>query len=234
MCGRFSIAVRIGYLSERFGVCEPSGISLPRFNIAPGEEVPIITGTGSSQPVMMHWGLIPSWTKGEKPALAPVNARVEGLTEKQLFRALLPGGRCIVPATGFYEWSKSGNKKSPYYLRMKSQAVFGMAGLCDSWKAPDGRAVWSFTIITTSPNSLVLPLHNRMPAILNRQDEKRWLDPGYDISEELGTMLKPYPSDDMEAYRVSSMVNNPSFKSDTSVQEEIPVPSNNLSMWDRR
>ena len=234
MCGRFSIAVRIGYLAERFGVREPPGISLPRFNIAPGEEVPVITGNERVQVVMMHWGLIPSWTRGEKPAQAPVNARAEGLNEKKLFRPLLLHGRCIVPATGFYEWKKSGNQKVPYYFRMKNQEIFGMAGLCDSWKAPDGRMVWSFTIITTNPNSLVTPIHNRMPAILNPQDEKKWLDPGRDISEGLVTMLNPYPPDDMEAYRVTKLVNNPSFKSETAVEEEKPGSTNDLYTWDIR
>jgi putative SOS response-associated peptidase YedK len=234
MCGRFSIAVRISYLAERFGVSEPSGISLPRFNIAPGEEVPVITWTGSAQVAMMYWGLIPSWTKGEKTATAPINARAEGIADKNLFRALLSHGRCIVPATGFYEWKKSGSQKSPYYIRMKSQEIFGIAGLCDSWKAPDGRIVRSFTIITTRPNSMVLPLHNRMPAILKQEHKKEWLDPGYDICEGLETMLNPYPPDEMELYRVTKMVNNPSFKSETAVQEELPGTNNDLRMWDTR
>ncbi|MEI7434457.1 MAG: SOS response-associated peptidase [Methanomicrobiales archaeon] len=234
MCGRFSIAVRISYLAERFGLSEPSGVSLPRFNIAPGEEVPVITGTGSAQVTMMYWGLIPSWTKGEKPAMAPINARAEGIADKNMFQTLLSHGRCIVPATGFYEWKKSGTHRLPYYIRMKHQEIFGMAGLCDSWMAPDGRIVRSFTVITTSPNSMVLPLHNRMPAILKREDEKRWLDPGYGICKGLKTMLNPYPSEEMELYRVTKMVNNPSFKSETAVQEELPGTNNELSMWDSR
>jgi putative SOS response-associated peptidase YedK len=234
MCGRFSIAVRISYLAERFSIIEPAGISLPRFNIGPGEDVPIITGTRPAEVVMMHWGLIPSWNKGGKPATTPINARAEGLADKKLFRALLPNRRCIVPATGFYEWKTSGNQKVPYYFRMKSQEMFGIAGLCDSWLAPDGRITWSFTIITTSPNSMVLPLHNRMPAILKREDEKEWLDPGYDIFEGPITMLNPYPPDEMELYRVTKMVNSPSFKSEIAVQEESPGTPNNLFIWDTR
>jgi putative SOS response-associated peptidase YedK len=117
---------------------------------------------------------------------------------------------------------------------MKTQEIFGMARLCDSWKAPDGRIVGSFTIITTSPNSRVLPVHNRMPAILKREDEKKWLAPGCDIIKGLATMLNPYPPDNMEVYRVTKMVNNPSFKSETAVQEEIPGTTNDLHMWDTR
>lgn len=234
MCGRFSIAVRISYLAERFGVIEPAGISLPRFNIGPGEEVPIITGTRPAEVVMMRWGLIPSWNKEGRPAKTPINARAEGLGDNKLFRALLPNRRCIVPATGFYEWKTSGNQKVPYYFRMKSQEMLGMAGLYDSWIALDGRIIRSFTIITTSPNSMVLPLHNRMPAILKREDEKEWLDPDYDICEGLETVLNPYPQDEMELFRVTKMVNSPSFKSETAVQEEIPGTTNNLFLWDTR
>jgi putative SOS response-associated peptidase YedK len=115
---------------------------------------------------------------------------------------------------------------------MKSQEMFGMAGLCDSWIAPDGRIIWSFTIITTSPNSMVRPLHNRMPAILRREDEKEWLDPGYNICEEPKTMLNPFSPDEMVFYRVTKMVNSPLFKSETAVQEEIPGTTNNLFKWD--
>ncbi len=232
MCGRFSIAVRIGNLAERFGVSEPPGIFLPRFNIAPGEEVPVITG--SARMSMMRWGLIPSWTTGEKITLAPINARAEGITEKKLFRALLSKGRCIIPATGFYEWKKSGNRKSPMYFRMKSQEVFGMAGLCDSWEAPEGGIVWSFTIITTQPNSLVLPIHNRMPVLLRRRYENQWLDHASDMDEGLATMLTPYPPEEMEMYPVTKKVNTPSFKSEPTVLEEIHENSNDLVTWDTR
>ena len=233
MCGRFSIAVRIGYLADRFGVPEPGGVSLPWFNIAPGEEVPVIAGSGSAQCIIMQWGLIPSWANKKNASAAVINARAEGLNEKKLFRTLLSHGRCIVPASGFYEWKKSGDQKFPCYFRMKSQEIFGMAGLCDSWKAPDGRIVWSFTIITTGPNSLVLPVHNRMPAVLKQEDEKTWLNPKFGSFEELAPLLNPYPSVGMERYRVTKKVNQPSFKSDTAVQEEIPVTNTRLSMWDK-
>ncbi len=236
MCGRFSIAVRIGYLAERFGVNEPSEVSLPSFNIAPGEDVPVITGNGNgnAQCVLMHWGLIPSWTTGERLALSPINARAEGLIDKKMFRALLAQGRCIIPATGFYEWRKTGRKRYPMYFRMNDHEIFGMAGLCDSWKGPDDRIVRSFSIITTSPNSLVLPYHDRMPAILKRDDEQKWLDPGYHINDDLATILNPYPPDAMVTYGVTSKVNNPLFKSESAVIEEMAGPAIDLLMWDKR
>jgi putative SOS response-associated peptidase YedK len=234
MCGRFSIAVSIGYLAERFGLYEPPEIFLPRFNIAPGEEVPVITGNGRIRCVTMSWGLIPSWTKGESPAMAPINARAEGLTEKKLFRSLLPDSRCIIPATGFYEWKKSGDQKYPWYFRMKNQDIFGIAGLFDTWMGPDERIVRSFSIITTCPNSLVLPFHNRMPAILKREDEKKWLTPGYHIKDELTAILSPYSADEMETYRVTKRVNHPSFKSEDAVTEERNGSSSDMLMRDSR
>ena len=234
MCGRFSIAVRISYLADHFGPFNPSGISLPKYNIAPGEEVPVITGTDTTHITMMHWGLIPSWTTGERTAQAVINARAEGLGEMKMFRTLLSHGRCIIPATGFYEWKKSGNRKYPMYFRMKDREIFGMAGLCNSMKAPEGRNNWSFTIITTTPNSLVVPVHNRMPAILKPEDEKKWLGPGYSTNEGLASVLNPFPAGMMEAYKVTKKVNNPSFKSEAAVEVEISGPTDDICMWDTR
>jgi putative SOS response-associated peptidase YedK len=231
MCGRFSIAVRIGYLAERFGVCEPVGISLPRFNIAPAEEVPVITGNGCVNCVMLHWGLVAPRTNDRKPAPALVNIRAEGLNGNNPFRILLPRGRCIVPATGFYEWGKSGSRKYPMYFRLKHMEVFGMAGLCDIHQVPDGRTVGTFSVITTSPNSLVGSLHDRMPAILNQENEKKWLDQEHGTVEELVQMLNPFPSGEMKTYRVTRRVNRPSYKSGDAVEEEIPGTCE-LSRWD--
>jgi len=234
MCGRFSIAVRISYLADHFGPFDPSGISLPRYNIAPGEEVPVITSKDTTQITMMRWGLIPSWTTEERTAQAMINARAEGLGEKMMFRTLLSHGRCIIPATGFYEWKKSGNQKYPMYFTMKDQDIFGMAGLYDSVKAPDGRNNVSFTIITTAPNSLVIPFHNRMPAVLKQEDEKKWLDPGYSTGEKLVSMLNPYPAGLMETYQVTKRVNSPSFKSETAVEEDNSGTTEDLRKWDTR
>lgn len=233
MCGRFSIAVRIGDLAEQFGISEPKGLVLPMYNIAPGENVPVITTTTGLVCLLMKWGLVPSWSKGEKPDLAPINARAEGLMEKPLFRGLVSHGRCIVPATGFYEWKKNGREKVPVYFRMKDDEVFGMAGLCSSRKAPDGRITWSFTIITTSPNSVVLPVHTRMPAILDQDLQEGWLDMASPVSAELPEILKPYPPDRMVAYRVTKQVNSPSFKSEAAVTKDMQQDFS-LSGWEPR
>ena len=230
MCGRFSIAVRIGYLSERFGVSEPPEISLPVFNIAPAEEVPVITSNGFPHCSMMRWGLVPPWTHKRKPPVV-VNIRAEGLIAKTQFRTLLLQGRCIVPATGFYEWEKTGSQKYPVYFRLKHMEIFAMAGLCDINRAPDGGREWTFSIITTSPNSRVRPIHDRMPAILNHEDEKNWLDPDYGTVEDLVQMLHPFPSGEMKNYRVTKKVNSPSYKSEDAVAEEIPGICD-LSWWD--
>jgi putative SOS response-associated peptidase YedK len=236
MCGRFSIAVRIGYLTERFGIPEPPDISLPIYNIAPGEIVPVIfqsrefSNQGETKVDLMRWGLIPGWTKEDQPAITPINARIEGIDKKDLFRNLLHNGRCIVPASGFYEWEKPGKTRFPWYIRLKEQQIFGMAGLFDTRKRPDGTITRSFTIITTRANSLVAPLHNRMPAIIMRGDEKKWLDPAYDVNTALALVPDPYPEEAMELFRVTVSVNTPSFKSESAVKKEAP-PDFSLEKW---
>ncbi len=230
MCGRFSIAVRIGYLCERFGVSEPPEISLPAFNIAPAEDVPVITANGFPHCSMMHWGLVQPWTHKRKPTVL-VNVRAEGLSEKNQFQTHLSHGRCIVPATGFYEWEKTGSQKYPVYFRLKHSEVFAMAGLCGINRAPDDGWEWTFSIITTGPNSLVRPLHDRMPAILSQEDEKNWLNPDYGTAEDLVQMLHPFPSEKMKNYRVTKRANSLSYKSEDAVAEDIPEICD-LSRWD--
>jgi len=233
MCGRFSLAVRIGYLADRFGISEFPEIPLPMFNIAPAEMVPVITGNGSEHCSLMSWGLDPQKRDGEKHAPALVNVRSEGLAGKYQFRNLLTHGRCIVPATGFYEWGKTGSQTFPMYFRLKNEEIFGMAGLCYSWQAPDGRMSGTFTVITTSPNSLTRSFHDRMPAILRKEDEKKWLDTEHGSVDEVVQLLKPFPSGEMETFRVTKRVNSPLFKSETAVVEEISELSD-LDMWDTR
>jgi len=149
---------------------------------------------------------------GEAPAAArrPINARAETLAERPLFRGLLARNRCLVPASGFYEWSRDGGgRRSPYYLRRKDADRFAFAGLYDVWHGVAGAALATYTLITTAANEIVAPLHDRMPAILRREDEERWLAGGPPEPEELAALLGPYPAGEMEAYPVSARVGSP-------------------------
>ncbi len=210
MCGRFTITVTIG-LPERFGASHCEGSLFPRYNIAPSQPVPVITHPfGTVRECReMTWGLIPSSTKDPAHSPRPINARAETLHERPSFRPLLSSRRCLIPATGFYEWVKSGKASVPYYIHRKDGGLFAFAGLWDAWKAPDGFFRKTFTVITTRPNPLVTRYHDRMPAVLLPENEARWLDFMAPSNNEIKELLSPYPEEYLTAYRVSQAVNDP-------------------------
>ncbi len=217
MCGRFSQfkefrEIRLRFDPDELGTDWNESLFLqPRYNIAPSQMVPVIVREGSKQLRLKSWGLVPSWAKDRTIGEKMINARSETLPEKPSFKRLLFTRRCIVPATGFYEWAKEGRRKVPMCFRMKDGGLFGFAGLWDRWKsqAGPGRDFESFTIITTAPNELLAAVHPRMPVILKRDDEERWLDPDLKDGAALLSMLRPYPADEMEGYEVSRAVNSP-------------------------
>ena len=212
MCGRFVRKSAKEELRKRFGFDNPLGGVLlePRYNIAPSQEHPVLIVNQDRRMLrMMKWGLVPHWAKDPKIGYKMINARSEGIEEKPSFRGPLKKGRCLVIADGFYEWQKPGKKtKIPYYFRLKSNEPFAFAGLWDLWEKGD-EPLWTFTIITTSPNELMEPIHSRMPVILRESDEARWLDPEITDSKSVLTLLKPYPAQEMECYKVSTIVNSP-------------------------
>ena len=163
---------------------------------------------------MMRWGLVPFWAKEASIGYKMINAKGETITEKPSFRKPFKEKRCLVLGDGFYEWNKPDKKnKIPFRFVLKSRDPFAFAGLWDAWKTPEGEMLLSFTIITTTANELMEPIHDRMPVILHEKDEGMWLDPQLNDSEKLSTLLKPYPSNEMGAYKVSTIVNSP--KNDT-------------------
>lgn len=210
MCGRFTITVTIG-LPERFKVIHCDIPLLPRYNIAPSQPVPVIVHPSGAERVceVMTWGLVPSSARDPGRSPRPINARAESLHERQLFRPLLESRRCLVPATGFYEWVKTGKGAVPYYIRHKDESLFAFAGLYDLWKSGDGQFLKTFAVITTRPNPLVARYHDRMPAILPEENESRWLDSSTLNPDIMAEILVPYPEERMTAYRVSPAVNDP-------------------------
>jgi len=152
----------------------------------------------------MKWGLIPSWAKDESIGYKMINARAETLAEKPSFRKALEQRRCIIPADGFYEWWKEpdGKSKTPMRIVLKDRSIFGLAGLWERWKSPDGEEVLTYTIVTTTPNSLLESVHNRMPVILTREAEDLWLGTGARNAGAPVQVLKPYPTDQMEMFPV--------------------------------
>ncbi len=221
MCGRYTMFLKPEDLKKRFRASVSDEvvqkIAKPRYNLAPTEDVPIITNTsGERIAEMVRWGLIPSWAKDETIASKLINARAETLLEKPSFKNAFQKRRCLVIANGFYEWKSSapGSKKTsrstpkqPMYVRLKSQEPFAMAGLWEEWKHPETREIIkSCTIITTEPNDLIATLHHRMAVILSPHDEDVWLDDSLPTQDLMG-LLKPFPSDALEAYPVSNRIN---------------------------
>lgn len=211
MCGRFTRSTDKDDLQSRFGFTNPGNIPLsPRFNIAPTQNSPtVIVKDDQREVTMMRWGLIPPWAKDMSIGYKMINARGETVAEKSSFKKPFKDRRCLVLADGFYEWKKEKKNKTPFRFVLKSRAPFAFAGLWDTWENPDGELITSFTIITTGANPLMEPIHDRMPVILHEKDEARWLDPHFMDTDKLSELLIPFPSDLMEAYEVSPIVNSP-------------------------
>jgi len=208
MCGRYALAFITGFRT-RFEVIDLQAKLEPRFNIAPSEEAPVIIREGTNKAVAMRWGLIPSWAEDMKIGNRLINARGETIDKRPAFRAALNRRRCLVPATGFYEWKKMDGAKIPYYIHLKDDSMFAFAGLYEDWKAPGGKVVQSYTIVTTRPNTVAGEIHNRMPVILRREEEAAWIAEGPLTEERLKDFLQPYPSLEMESHRVTTDVNDP-------------------------
>ena len=211
MCGRYTYFPReFSDLRLTWNVDEVFGLDLkPRYNIAPTQQAPVIVqAAGKPTLELFRWGLIPWWAKDPAIGNRMINARAETLAEKPAFKDLVEKRRCLVLADGFYEWRTEGKGKVPMRFKLKSGEPFTFAGLWDSWKQPDGNLIRTYTIVTTEPNDVVRPIHNRMPAMLSNDDAQTWLAVDDEIAHAL-TLLKPFPADAMEGYDVSNLVNDP-------------------------
>lgn len=209
MCGRFTLTTNLGAIAARFGVSRFLEEVGPRYNIAPTQTVIVVNDDGTRRLTQMRWGLIPSWAKDPAIGNRMINARAETVATKPAFRVALRKRRGLIPADGFYEWQPVGRRKQPVRIVLKTREPFGFAGLWESWTSPEGEESRSCTIITTEANELLTPIHDRMPVILNHDAEAVWLDPTIQDSARLLPLLRPYPSEEMEIYQVSTRVNNP-------------------------
>lgn len=212
-------------MAARFhATSEKLDFSAPRYNVAPGQIMPVVVhesvrgngGNGLQNSLeLMKWGLVPSWAKDPRIGNKMINARAETVLEKPSYRKPLQTKRCLVPVSGFYEWHDSGpggadgakKGKVPYHIYLKGEPVFALAGLYDTWVDPQGEALDTYTIITTSANTFMERLHHRMPVILSEDAEEEWLDPTTPISR-LMSLLAPFEPERMVAHPVSQRVNN--------------------------
>lgn len=212
MCGRFTSLLSPELLKSVYNVNIPAGLSLePRYNIAPSQPVMIIRQQldGSRELAHVNWGLIPSWSKEPSTGHSLINARSETVTEKPSFRSAYRHRRCIVPANGYYEWQKTGDKsKQPWYITSPNGTPLSFAGLWEHWQSPDGSEIETFAILTTHANELTYPIHDRMPVILQTDSLSQWLSHSSKL-DELSKLLQPFPSVMLDCYAVNTLVNNP-------------------------
>ncbi len=210
MCGRFTLRSSGEAVAEAFGLPKVPDL-LPRFNIAPGQPVAVVRQSARAEGrelAFLRWGLTPAWADDPSIGGRLANARSETAATKPSFRRALRSRRCLVVADGFYEWRQVNGPKQPYFVGLRSDRPFGLAGLWERWEK-GGEPVESCTILTTGANGLMLPIHERMPVIIPPDQYGLWLDPRCQDTDKLAKLLRPYPSQDMLAYRVSPVVNNP-------------------------
>lgn len=210
MCGRYTLYHFEDDLDALFDVVGLNDGA--RYNIAPSQMVPIVRqrADGGREVLRARWGLVPHWVKDPSAFRANlINARSEGAAAKPSFRDAMRRGRCLLPASGFYEWKAAGGGKRPYYVRRRDGGALALAGLCAVWNR-GAEPLLTCTILTTRPNAVVKTLHDRMPVILERSEFERWLDPRVEEPSAVEDLLDPYDAEALEAYPVARAVGNPS------------------------
>ena len=212
MCGRFdqhTLPYRYAGYIDALLRAAPDEPSL-RYNVAPQTRawVARTTREGARELTPLLWGLVPWFAEDPKKAVKPINARYETVGSRPMFRELIARRRCVVPVDGFYEWQKTSGGRLPYYIRMADDAPMLLAGLWDRWRRDDAEPIESFTILTTPSNPMIAPLHDRMPAIVDRADLERWLDVKEQDAAAAAALLRPFPAERMRGYPVSRRVNS--------------------------
>jgi len=223
MCGRYSFAPDLKIVNEHYDISVNDDDLTPNYNCAPSQLLPVITNDKSIGFNFFRWGLIPFWAKDISIGNKLINARSETILEKPSFRNAFRQRRCLVPADAFYEWKQEVKEKIPYRIFLKNQNIFSMAGIWEKCKLPNGETIFSFAIITTQPNTLMTKIHNRMPVILDKKGEDLWIN--NTDEKELTNLLKPFPAEQMTAYRISNLVNSPRNNSPKIIE---PIADNSL------
>ncbi len=209
MCGRFASVSR-SEIATRFQVVVSEQAFPANYNVAPTSILPIITLENEAFVLRgMKWGLVPAFAQDTKVGVKMLNARAESLHEKAAFRGLIASQRCLIPADGFYEFETKGKQKYPIRFLPKHEEMCSLGGLFSIWKSPENaqELLYTFTIITTEPNELVKPIHDRMPLMFNVLQEKEWLNPARKSYADLADLLQPFPAEEMKCYPVSPLLN---------------------------
>jgi putative SOS response-associated peptidase YedK len=219
MCGRFVQDFDSGMLAAIYNLASASELP-PRYNIAPSQPVAAVRQqqAGARELTMLQWGLIPHWAQDPAIGHKLINARSETAHEKPSFRQALKTRRCLIPASGFYEWQQRGKEKQPFYIRRRDGEPLSLAGLWERWTAPTGDILETCSILTTSANDLLQQLHERMPVVLQREQFGLWLDRAVSDSKLLGELLQPCAAELLESYPVTREINRPAFDRPECIQ----------------
>lgn len=207
MCGRYSFTSAPEAMRQLFRYIERPNFP-PRYNIAPTQPIAIVRLVdGERHFALVRWGFLPSWVKDPKTFTPVINARGESVIDKPAFRAAMKRRRCLIPADGFYEWQKAGDRKRPYFVRARSGAPLAFAGLWETWAGPNGEELETAAIVTTRANRSLSPIHDRMPVIVPPEAFGLWLNNAEVDATTAAALIQPAPDDLLEAYEISTAVN---------------------------
>jgi len=223
MCGRYFLEASIEEIEALVGTLTAKVRLKPRYNIAPEQPIPVVRNDamGKTHLDFLRWGLVPSWSKGPDRRFSMINARAETVGEKPAYRAAFRYRRCVIPASGFYEWRPTGRgHKQPFVIRRADRALLMFAGIWEHWMGAEGNELETCSIIVTDANEAVKPVHDRMPVILDQENFDTWLDRGHQQTDDLLPLLKPSDPSPLEVYRVSREVNNPEQEGARLIQPE--------------
>ncbi len=223
MCGRYAEFASADDLQQVFDL-ETAPTLPPRYNIAPTQPAPVVLldPRGRRTLTLLQWGLVPHWAEDTSMAARMINARSETVAGKPAFRDAFRYRRCIVPCSGFFEWQRTAGAKVPHFIRRRDRRVFGLAGLWESWQAPNGTEVHTYTILTTTPNAEVARLHDRMPVILAPADFARWLEPDTSPQSSPHDLLRPADDGSLEVFPVATRVNTVANDDATLITRQDP------------
>ncbi len=212
-------------IAEHFAVTV--GLDLkPRYNIAPGQEIAVVRRPAASsarQLAMLRWGLVPSWAKDPSIGFKTINARAETIASKPAFREAIQRRRCLIPATGFYEWRREGKTRTPFCFAMRDGGIFALAGIWENWRDPVGPMLETVSILTTLPNKAMEGVHDHMPVILPPTSYELWLDPAMSFSPAVSALLQPFDATQMHCRQVSSRVNFVKYEDPACAEAIISV-----------
>jgi putative SOS response-associated peptidase YedK len=232
MCTRYSLTKPKEAVSKRFGVPLPE-VWKVRYNVAPGQSMPVITNRRNDEISTFQWGFIPNWALDESTGLNLFNAKEENVLTKAPFKQAIRSQRCLVLADGYYEWKKIGKNKHPYRITLANDEVFAFAGIWDYWENPaNGEIINSFSIITTVANSLVKEINERMPVILSPENEQLWLSDKL-TEQDIPSLLTPYDSEKMSFYQAHKVVNSSEYDYPECIQVAPKIyPGETFSLFD--